>query len=295
MKYTDEDIEFLRKYYPIGDWNTIFARFPNLDKEKIYNVCHKRGISANYYERDKALKTEYYKNMVNNRKIWSSNEINILKNNYSLIPMADIMKLLPGRTYNAIVEKAKKISLISYTRQQQLYSDDDIIFIESNWKYMSDEEIALKLNRTKRAIKAVRNNIGLFRQDKEKSHYENLSKFLRGQINEWKKKSIEECDFKCILTGSKDFDIHHIISFNIIIKNFILECDIVLKDCFEDYTLDELNNISSMFVKYHNKYPTGVCIEKKLHIEFHKMYGDINNEEQWNIFVNKFNKGEILH
>ena len=63
-KYTDEDIEFLRKYYPIGDWDSIFTRFPNLTKDQIYNVCHKRGISANYYDRDKLLKSEYYKNMV---------------------------------------------------------------------------------------------------------------------------------------------------------------------------------------------------------------------------------------
>ena len=56
MKYTNEDIEFLKKYYPIGDWDTIFKRFPNLDRKKIYNVCHKRGISANYYERDKSSK-----------------------------------------------------------------------------------------------------------------------------------------------------------------------------------------------------------------------------------------------
>lgn len=26
MKYTDEDIEFLKKYYPIGDWDTIFHK-----------------------------------------------------------------------------------------------------------------------------------------------------------------------------------------------------------------------------------------------------------------------------
>ena len=81
-KYTNEDIEFLRKYYPIGDWDTIFARFPHLDKDKIYNVCHKRGISANYYERDKSLKTEYYKNMALNRKKWTNEEIKILENNH---------------------------------------------------------------------------------------------------------------------------------------------------------------------------------------------------------------------
>lgn len=294
-KYTDDDIEFLKIYYPIGDWATIFTRFPNLDKEKIYNVCHKRGISAHYYERDKSLKVEYYQRMLSNRKKWTSDEIEILKNNYSLMPIVDIMKMLPGRTYDAIINKAKKLSLKSYIRQQQLYSADDICFIKSNWETMSDEEMAILLGRTRRAIKAVRNNIGLFRQDMEKSHYENLLKFLRGQIYQWKRDSMENCNFQCVLTGSKNFEIHHIISFNIIVKNFILEYDITLKDNFEDYTTNELNNLSKMFLQYHNTYPLGVCIDKNLHTLFHKMYGDINNEEQWNNFVQKFNEGKILH
>lgn len=294
-KYTDEDIEFLRKYYPVGDWDSIFIRFPNLTKDQIYNVCHRRGISANYYGRDKLLKSEYYKNMVKNRSRWSDSEVEILKNNYSMMPIADIMKLLPKRTYDSIVLKAKKLSLVSYTKQQQLYSDNDIAFIELNWQQMSDEEMATVLHRTRRAIKAVRNEIGLFRQDKEKTHYENLNKFLRGQIHQWKKQSMEECNFQCVLTESKNFAIHHIISFNIIFKNFISECDVTLKDNFEDYTTDELNNIADLFLEYHNKYPIGICIEKNLHMKFHQMYGDINNEEQWNIFIEKFNKGEILH
>lgn len=294
-KYTDEDIEFLRKYYPIGDWDSIFARFPNLTKGQIYNVCYKRGISANYCNRDKLVESEYYKNMIKNRSKWTDEEIEILKNNYSIMSVHDIMKLLPKRTYDAITLKAKKLSLISYTRQQQLYSDNDIVFIKSNWQYMSDEEIAIALKRTRRAIKAMRCEIGLFRQDKEKNHYENLNKFLRGQIYQWKKQSIENCNFQCVLTGSKNFDIHHIVSFNIIFKNFLTAYNIKLKDNFDDYTSDELKDLSDLFIQYHDKYPLGICVEKNLHMKFHQMYGDINNEEQWNIFVEKFNKGEILH
>lgn len=294
-KYTNEDIEFLKEHYPIGNWDIIFTRFPNLDKDKIYNVCHKRGISANYYERSKESKVEHYQKMSQNRKKWTTAELDILSENYSLKSVPEIMQLLPGRTYDAVVAKAKKMSLVSYTRQQQLYSQADIHFIEDNWQSMSDQEIALNLKRTQRSIKTMRSNLGLFRQDKEKSHYEDLNKFFRGQIYQWKKDSIEKCDFKCVLTGSKEFAIHHIISFNIIVKNFFCEYDINLKDNFEDYTTTELNKMSEAFIEYHNQYPLGVCIDKNLHMLFHQMYGDINNETQWSIFVKKFNKGEILH
>ena len=294
-KYTNEDIEFLKTYYPTGDWDMIFKRFPHLDKEKIYNVCHKRGISANYYNRDKDLKSQYYENMVKNRKVWTDDEIEILKNNYSIMSVEDIMNLLPGRTYNAIIEKTKKLSLTSYIRQQQLYSEEDIDFIKSNWKYMSDEEMAQSLHRTRRAIKAVRNGLELFRQDKEKCHYEDIIKFLRGQIHRWKKHSVENCNYQCILTKSKDFEIHHVVSFNIIVKNFISEYSPVLKDKFEDYTTNELQEIADEFVNYHDTYPLGICLDKKLHELFHSTYGDINDEKQLNIFIQNFNEGNILH
>lgn len=294
-KYTNEDIDFLKIYYPTGDWDAIFTRFPQLTKEQIYNVCHKRGISANYYKRDKQLKAEYYNLMVENRSKWTNCEIEILINNYENMPIVDLMKLLPERTYNAITLKAKKLSLISYSRRQQLYSDDAIEYIKNNWKCTSDEEMALLLHRTSRAIKAVRNGLGLFRQDMERLHYEDLVKFFRGRIHKWKKCSMENCNYQCVLTGSKTFAIHHIISFNIIVRNFISEYDIVLKDNFCDYTMDELDKLSQLFIKYHDTYPLGVCIDKDLHKTFHKMYGDINDEEQWNTFIRKFKEGKILH
>ena len=31
-RFTNEDIEFLKKYYPSGDWDIIFMRFPNISK-----------------------------------------------------------------------------------------------------------------------------------------------------------------------------------------------------------------------------------------------------------------------
>lgn len=294
-KYTNDDIEFLKEYYPIGDWDTIFKRFPNLTKEQIYNVCHKRGISANYYERNKKLKSEYYQLMVKNRIKWTESDVKILKENYETMPVLDIMKLLPNRTYNSIILKANKLKLNSYIRSQQLYSSQDVDFIKNNWLSMSDEEMAQFLDRTFRAIKAMRCSLGLFRQDTEKSHYESINKFFRGRIYQWKKESMESCNYQCVLTGSKDFVIHHIISFNIIVRNFIDKYDVLLKDNFDDYTNEELEDLSQLFVEYHNTYPLGVCIDKIFHTEFHKMYGDINNQEQWDIFIKKFNEREILH
>lgn len=295
IKYTEDDIEFLREYYPKGDWESILNRFPGSTKEKIYNVCHKRGISANYYDRDKEYKKEYYEASIANRKKWTNSEIDILEKKYSLIPVEDVMKLLPGRSYNSIILKANKLFLNSYVRGKQLYSKDDIDFIKNNWKLMSDQEIAQKLNRTSRAIKAMRCELFLFRQDKEKTNYQNLSKFLRGQLHQWKKESMEACNYACILTGSKEFEIHHIISFNTIVRNFIDMSSIVVKENFDDYTQDELSEISELFIEEHKKYSLGVCVEKKLHMLFHQIYGDINDQSQWNDFILRFKEGKLSY
>ena len=43
-KYTKEDIEIIKKYYPIGDWDTLFKHFPNSNKVAIKGYANKHGI-----------------------------------------------------------------------------------------------------------------------------------------------------------------------------------------------------------------------------------------------------------
>ena len=96
---------------------------------------------------------------------------------------------------------------------------------------MSDDEIAKKIGKTSRGVMEQRNMIGLFRIRKDYSKYENIAKFFRGHIQNWKVNSMKNCNYRCILTGSKDFAIHHIISFNIILENVfsVLETRIDLR------------------------------------------------------------------
>lgn len=44
IKYTEEDVEFLKEHYPNKDWDLIFERFPNSTKDKIKTKCYKLGI-----------------------------------------------------------------------------------------------------------------------------------------------------------------------------------------------------------------------------------------------------------
>lgn len=51
-----------------------------------------------------------------------------------------------------------------------VWTNDEIEFIKSNWEVMGDKELSVKLNRTFRAVKAKRSELGLFRKSKGISH-----------------------------------------------------------------------------------------------------------------------------
>lgn len=48
-KYSDEDIEYIKKYYQIGDWDSIFKKYPFMNKQNVYDMAKKRGFSADFY------------------------------------------------------------------------------------------------------------------------------------------------------------------------------------------------------------------------------------------------------
>lgn len=134
-----------------------------------------------------------------------------------------------------------------------------------------------------------------YKTNRDYSKYESISKFFRGHISEWKNESMKRCNYQCILTGSKDFAIHHLYGFNYIVKEVfeILDDKHFLKsENIEDYTKEELDYMLLIFKATHKKYPFGVCVRKDIHNLFHNIYGSGGNtEEQWNTFCNNFYKG----
>ena len=106
--------------------------------------------------------------------------------------------------------------------------------------------------------------------------------------------SMINCNYQCVLTGSHDFQIHHLYSFNQIIADLFNSTDLVNKD-FKDYTEDELTEITKAFIIEQDKHPLGVCVRTDIHDLYHKIYGKYGNTpEQWNKFVTDYKKG-IYH
>lgn len=228
------------------------------------------------------------------REFWSEEEIEIMNKYYHLNTPAEMMKLLPNRSRNSIIDCAVKLHLVSSFK----YSKEESQFIIDNWKTMSDEEMERYLHKLPRSVKGKRLSLGLFRT-KEESSYNDLSEYVRKNNLEWKAKSMIHCGYKCVLTGKRFDDIHHIYGLNLILNETLNELHIAIKESINDYTDKELKNILDNFRLKQSEYPVGVCLSKNVHMLFHNTYGYGNNtQDQWDEFVKDFRKGkynEILN
>jgi len=315
-KYSDDDIEYIKHYYQIGDWDSIFKKYPFMNKQNVYDMAKKNNFSADFHvwkRQDELIVKEnmYTKsfkeisNLINNRKSpeqvklkayrlgyrnddsWTEEEVDILKENYSLLPTSELMKLLPRhKTKECIQMKAGKYNLRSYYSLHCLWTDDEKQFIKDNWQYMSDAELADKLHRPQRNVKYQRSRLGLFRSDPFAEINDRLNYYLRRHSHGWRKNSIESCNNRCVLTGSEDFEVHHLYPVNQIISDLLFELNLENKN-IDDYTEEELSLITDKFKEKQNEY-LGVCIRQDIHNLFHSIYGDAATKEDWDQFVIDF-------
>lgn len=284
-KYTNEDIDFLRKNYPVGNWSEIHERFKGVSDSSIHHKCSRLGIKFDIKFKRK------FDNTIN-RKRWTDEEINILKQNYSIVPIDVMMQLLPNRNKNMITNQAMNLQLISYHNINSKWTNDEIQYLKTNWSILPDKLIAKDLGKSFYAVKAKRQKLGLFRQDKNSNSYPTLSKYLRGNNQKWKLDSMKASDFKCVLTGSKQFEIHHLYGVSNIISDILNKYSYYKDKSFEEYTQEDLSFILDKFLIEQSKYPLGECIDKQLHVLFHSMYGQYyNTPEQWNQFKNDYKNG----
>lgn len=227
---------------------------------------------------------------INKRYMWTTDEDELLISIYPIMDINEVVRQLPNRNKNSIIKRAMKLNINSYNHI--VWTNEQIEYIKANWEIMPDEIIARNINKTKNAVKRQRNLLGLHRQERNQIYnYENISKYIRGQIWYWKKESMEKCNYKCVITGSKDFEIHHIYPVNKILRDVYSKYNIPYKD-FKDYSKEELSNIVSLFCIEQDKHPLGECIRKDLHKLFHELYGQYEiTYKQWEQFKSDIKKG----
>lgn len=122
-----------------------------------------------------------------------------------------------------------------------------------------------------------------------------LYNYLRNELKEWKLESMKNCGYKCVITGvkTKDLEIHHLKSFNIILNETVNELNIPIYTSIGKYTGEQLVALKKLFIKKHFEL-LGVCLTKDVHNLFHSTYGKGNNTpEQFKEFKAEYDK--LIH
>lgn len=106
-----------------------------------------------------------------------------------------------------------------------------------------------------------------------------LYDILRTTISEWKAQSMQKCEYKCAVTGCKDFDIHHLYGFDLIIQETLEELGYTLDKYLniQKMSQKDLESVKELFLVIHARQPLGVCLQKDVHREFHSKYGTGGN------------------
>lgn len=121
-----------------------------------------------------------------------------------------------------------------------------------------------------------------------------LKTYLSKFIVQWKKDSMENSNYKCVITGKRFEDIHHVQSFNLLLKESLKELNFELKNTIGEYESDQITLLVNKLIEVHFRYPLGVALTKKWHNKFHKLYGmGDNTPDQWDDFIQKIKSGKI--
>lgn len=153
--------------YINDQWDNIFSKYPRLTKQNVYSMASKLGrkkesyywtdeevswlmdnynsvtsdeIEERYHHRHnlRAVQTKAQKLGLTQTHFWTSEEDEILKKYYSIKPLDEIYRLLPGRSYNSIVCRGQKLGVVSLNYIQEKYSLEQEQFIIDNFGKLSD-------------------------------------------------------------------------------------------------------------------------------------------------------------
>ena len=319
-RWTSERTQKLIDMYPTSTWDELIAEF-GCSKSTLASTAHRLGIKREQCSMSKYTKHEdeiilrmvksgnsideiheeipwrstvSIKNRITKiceprRQKWTEEENEKLIELYSAIPLDALVNLFTNRSRDAIIIHAGKLGLKAYVEYKD-YTEYENDFIRENYLTMSDEDIGKILGRSRQSVKNHRNEMGIHRVQKYNINYESASVYVRRHIQEWKKESMKNCGFKCVVTGDRFDEIHHLVSLNVILESVYNRLGLDIES-FDINTITEedrcvfLNEVKNE----QSKYPLGVCLRKDIHAEFHNYYGYGNNtEEQFYEFIEKY-------
>lgn len=220
---------------------------------------------------------------------WTSDEEVFLIKNYSFSDWDYLLENLNRHTKSMICSKANYLGL----KRERVWSFEDIETLKSIYPTSNsvDDVVEYFNNKyTKRQIIKKANRMGLILRKYLPKSYKNMHDLIRANNEFWKIKILIEYSHKCVLTGSNDVNIHHIISFRELLDKSYSLLNLSKNQILSD---DESNKVIEMFHELQNKNGVGICVNTKIHRLFHKIYTFTKcTEEDWNIFFNDITNGK---
>ena len=113
--------------------------------------------------------------------------------------------------------------------------------------------------------------------------------YFRKHIKKWKQEVAKKYNYQCALTGARrDCVVHHLISFNTIIKEAAQETGVPILRKLKDYTKEQFSLLEQAVLQKHTT-DIGILLQRKVHNKFHNIYGKGDNTvEQFKDFVKKY-------
>lgn len=110
-----------------------------------------------------------------------------------------------------------------------------------------------------------------------------LNLMIRTKLHKWRDSILKIYNYTCPITGEKDdICIHHLTSFDTILKNVLSEHDMDIntyQTSLRSIDMDKFNNIVNDILERHTLYD-GIPLYKDVHKVFHSKYGFGNNSPQ---------------
>lgn len=268
MSWSKNDLEVLNKYFGIKTYQEISDLLDNRwDAVAVQRKAITLGLTS---PRD-----------------WTNEELENM-NYYSKVPMSEMLKILPNRTYSSILHKARELNMKSYFYLNNIYTESDEQYLKDNYLEKTNEELGEYLSRSPGAIAQKLWILGLYRPQ-EKYNYDTLNNYIRHQLYEWKNKYREDCNYTCEISGKhSNLVIHHIRGFNLLMNEVIEILNFPMYEDFALYTQNELDLLTKTFLELQEYYNQYICITEEIHKQFHSIYGyGYNTKEQWDEFIKK--------
>lgn len=112
-RFTKDEIEFIREHYPKGELDVVLERIPSLTKSRLATLCHRHGISADYYNDTK----------------WSESDLKIVEKYYYTHTLDEIREMIDDRHTNDAIQ-TKALRRFGHSKDRA-WSDDEIDILKT--------------------------------------------------------------------------------------------------------------------------------------------------------------------